>query len=293
MHEAKAKGKKQYAHYSDAFNTQVSRRYKIVQALEKVIMNKEMYLVYQPKVTTDTNKIVGFESLVRWESEELGFVGPMEFIDLAEKTGQIIDLGYFIMNKAMIFAKELAVLDPNIIVSINISAKQLIEVNFVERVARIMSEAGVRVQNIGFEVTETAYIGNLEVAEVTLKSLSKLGIKIYLDDFGTGYSSLGYLDRLPINCLKIDKAFIDKIHINDKSKHMLKVILGLSSTLGIECVAEGVELKEQFEILKEEGCELIQGYYFDRPLSRVEALRKVGHIYNQNVPLENDIEGRD
>ena len=191
---------------------------------------------------------------------------------MAEQTGSIIVLGRFIIEESCKFARKAILKDPDIIVSINISSVQLRKYDFESELLKIIDRYQIPSRNIGIEITETAIIFNLERAKAILNRLRKLGITVFLDDFGTGYSSLSHLSILPIDVLKIDKSFIDHIEKDAKQRNLVKHIITLAKSMGLKVVAEGVEVEEQFEILKSYKCEIIQGYYFYRPLDYVEAL---------------------
>lgn len=269
-----------YAIHDEQYIQKMDRRFRIVQLISKAINQEEFYLMYQPKVCITTGKLIGFEALVRWESTEIGAIYPSEFIEISEQTGQIISLGHYIMKKAMEFAKEIAKIDDSLIVSINLSPKQLIENDFLDQLKAILLLTGVSTKNIAFEITETAYIENMDQCKRVLEYLNTIQIQIYLDDFGTGYSSLSYLHQLPIHVLKIDKYFIDLLTESIESRELLEAILIMARRLNLKTIAEGVETKEQFVILKELQCDLIQGYYFDKPLNYSIAIDQVGKVYN-------------
>jgi diguanylate cyclase (GGDEF)-like protein len=261
--------------YNSEYRKEVKRRLKISSELENAIERKEIYLNYQPKVNSITEKIIGFESLVRWNSKKMGIISPNEFIEIAEQSGYIIKLGKYIIEGACKFIKKAVIFNDDIIVSVNISGIQLLSDNFENLFLNIVDKYEIPKKNIGIEITETAVIENLEKAKQVLNNLHDVGITIYLDDFGKGFSSLNYLNNLPINVLKIDKSFIDNIVVDNKQLALVKNIIILSKELGLEIVAEGVETKEQFLKIKELKCDMIQGYYFYKPCSEIEALEKI------------------
>ena len=258
--------------YSANYRIEAEKSIRLSQELENALLNKEIYLDFQPKISSETKKIVGYEALVRWNSSELGFVSPLDFIRIAERTGYIIVLGRFIIEESCRFAKKAIEKNSDIIVSINISSVQLKKYNFENELLKIIDSHEVPRRNIGIEITETAIILDLERTQKILRNIKKSGITIFLDDFGTGYSSLSYLNILPIDVLKIDKSFIDAIEADSKQKNLVKYIIRLAKSMGLRIVAEGVEVEGQFDILKEYECEMIQGYYFYKPLSQEEAL---------------------
>ncbi len=275
MYLTKEKGKNGYQFYNQVHGDEVHKRLMMTNALEKAVARNEIYLVYQPKYRVNPNEIMGFEALVRWESKEYGFISPLEFIDLAEQTGYINLLGRFITEQACHFANRINAGPQSYIVSINISGRQLMEEGFHDDFMSILQKTDTDPSYIGIEVTETSFMTRIQEAEEVANLFRNSGIKIYLDDFGTGYSSLNYLMRLPIDVLKIDKSFIDEITTSDNAYKMLITIINLAKGFELEIVAEGVETKEQYDLLKENDCDMIQGYYLDKPLSLQEALKRV------------------
>lgn len=258
--------------YSDVFKRKLGDRLVMMGHLKKAIELGELYMVYQPIVDSFHGHVVSYESLVRWKSPVYGFVAPNVFIDMAESTGYIIELGRFIYQQAISFAKDVADTNEDVTVSINISPKQLLEDSFSEKFIDTIKEAGVHPGNIAIEITESVYIDTMDKAIQVLSKLRDVGIKVYLDDFGTGYSSLNYLENLPIDYLKIDKSFVDKIGIEEQSKSMIPIFKSISENLQIDIIAEGVETQVQLEALQHFGCDLVQGYLFSKPLRIDEIL---------------------
>lgn len=230
--------------------------------------------MYQPQINTRNVKIQSVEALARWNNPKLGSISPDVFINLAERTGLIIDIGLFIFRKA---CEDILATSPNghgaINVSINISPKQLVDINFVESVTQIVSEVGIDIHRITLEITENLVLQDLKMTAIILNELKALKFGISLDDFGTGYSSLSYLNELPITEIKIDRCFINNINSSKQSNALVKAIFAISEAYNISVVAEGVEEKRQFLTLKSYRCDLIQGYYFDKPLT-VEQLQQ-------------------
>jgi diguanylate cyclase (GGDEF)-like protein len=261
--------------YKSEYHEGIEHTTKISNELTKAISNHEIYLNFQPKYNTVTKKIMGFETLVRWESKVLGTVPPLEFITIAEHTGYIIELGYYIFEEACKFTKKVVEKDKDIIVSINISGIQLLENNFEKNILALIDKYEVPRKNIGIEITETSIIEKIDIANSVLESLQQKGLKIYLDDFGTGYSSLNYLAGLSIDILKIDKSFIDYIADDERKLALVINILKIAKDLKLNVIAEGVETQDQYLLLKEYGCDAIQGYYFDKPLSEEMALERL------------------
>lgn len=281
MYKVKEKGKGGIAFHDTAYQELLEKKYRIFSKIKDGIEKREFYNVYQPIVNTDSQEVVGFETLVRWRSDELGVVFPNEFIEVAEQTGQIIDLGYFIIEEALIFLSKVVAINSKLTVSINISTKQLFDIGFVRKLEALIAKYSISVSNVALEVTESVYIENQESARSVLNALQNMGITIYLDDFGTGYSSLSYLDNLPINKLKIDRTFVNSIQEKESSNALLIGIINLAKSLGFDTVAEGVETAQQLKFLKIYECDYIQGYYFDKPLEEVDALKRLNFVYKK------------
>lgn len=280
MHKAKEESKGSMALHDPAYQNKMDRYYKIMNHLPSAIEKKEFYNLYQPKIEIENGQLVGFEALVRWQSIELGMVYPDEFIAVAEQTGQIINLGYYIMEQAMIFAKKAVMHNPDVVVSINLSPRQILDDEFITKTREYIEKTQVQVKNVAFEITETAYIENIDRVTSILDDLKEMGIAIYLDDFGTGYSSLSYLHKLPIQTLKIDKSFIDAIHESTQARDLVSSLMTLAQVLELDTIAEGVETLEQLSILRSLNCQSVQGYYFDRPLLEPQAIKAFDKKYS-------------
>ncbi|MCG7974279.1 MAG: EAL domain-containing protein, partial [Candidatus Thiodiazotropha taylori] len=209
----------------------------------------------------------GCESLLRWKSRVLGEVSPMEFIPVAEKSGLINSLGKWVLQQAVSKAKELLQIDPELKMAVNISASQLRSDDFLSSLLEICGEQRVPANSIELEVTESMLMEKAESTMKLLKSLANHGFHMAIDDFGTGYSSLAYLNWMPVSVIKIDREFVRDIHQNEKHRKVCVSIIRLASSLDIKTVAEGVESGEQLRILQQEGCDMIQGYHYSRPLS--------------------------
>lgn len=237
---------------------------------------------YQPIVDIADGKIKKFEALIRWQAAESGYIPPSVFIKLAEENGLILPIGDWIMKKSCLFAAQLASMGhADISVSINISPIQLKQKDFVEKIKDILSETNVKARRIELEITESILIDSVEASLKKLHELKSLGVSISLDDFGQGYSSLTYLRMLPINTLKIDKAFLDHMSI-DRNGQIISTIIELAHRMEVEVVAEGVETQEQLRFLHENECDQAQGYFFSRPVPETEALDLIQQRYSTN-----------
>jgi len=273
MYLAKKEGKANQKRYKNHMSDELKNEYILVGSLKEAYDNHEFTLNYQPIMKADGSEIVGFESLIRWQSSTHGYVPPTEFIPLAESSGLIIPIGYYIIETAVKFAKKLiAILKYDFKVSINISVIQFYEDDFAERLLSIIQSEGIDTKYIKIEITESVMINTYDAIIEKLKFLREKGLSISLDDFGTGYSSLSYLHELPIDELKIDKIFVDDINELTIKSPLIDATITLAKSFGLTTVAEGVELKEQVAYLESKGCDLIQGYYFSKPMLELDAL---------------------
>jgi EAL domain-containing protein (putative c-di-GMP-specific phosphodiesterase class I) len=244
---------------------QALRRLDLGNDLRRAIEQGELRLSYQPKVLLGTDSITGVEALVRWEHPERGLILPDEFIPLAEETGAIVPLGWWVLREACRRAREWGEQYPPALplgVSVNVSGKQFQEADLVRGLAGILQEVGLEPSRLQLEITESVVMADTEYAADMLRGLKGLGVKIAVDDFGTGYSSLSFLRRFPLDELKIDKEFVDGLGRSDQDEAIVRLVIDLSHALGLEAVAEGVETAEQLARLREMGCDQAQGYYF-------------------------------
>ncbi|RCW63736.1 EAL domain-containing protein [Saliterribacillus persicus] len=275
MYNAKTSGRNRVQLYNQSINQYNYRQVHLENQLNKALEKKEFYLLFQPIYNANTMKIIGFEALIRWKSEELGEVMPNDFIPVAEENGTIIAIGEWVLREACYFLKDL---DPSMKIFVNISSKQLNHMLFLEKVEQILNESNCVADRLCFELTETAMLEDLEHSKKALYKLNKLGIHLSLDDFGTGYSSLSILNDLPIQILKIDKSFIQQMESGQKNKAIVEAIVQLSHKLSIEVVAEGVENKKQLDILLDMKLDYLQGYYFKKP-----SLINTFSVYKRNA----------
>jgi EAL domain-containing protein (putative c-di-GMP-specific phosphodiesterase class I) len=273
MYDAK-KRKNTYAFYNEILQKEALFKADIEQELRGALQNNEIWMVYQPQTYTNTQKIYGVEALVRWKNERLGFVGPDKFISVAEKSGRILELGEYIFRKSLEEIGDLKrELDIDFRLSINISVAQFMQKEFLKRCLKIIDEYGFDKKSLTFEVTESMMIERTDKILPILNAIKDEGIEISMDDFGTGYSSLSTLRELPIDELKIDKSFIDVILSDTKEEVLVENIINIGKNFKMKTLAEGVEDEEQFKKLQSLSCDIIQGYYFSRPL-RVEELKE-------------------
>ncbi|MDF2593676.1 MAG: sensor-containing diguanylate cyclase/phosphodiesterase [Clostridia bacterium] len=277
MYTAKALGKNNYIFFNPEMCLELERKIKIESILRQALINNSFELYYQPQVDVKNKKIVGFEALLRLNSEEMGFIPPNEFIPIAEESGLIKEIGLWCLKSACLKNKEWReqgyVFET---ISVNISAVQFEQGNFIEMVINTLEETGLRPEFLEVEITESVLMKSLQKNIETLERLRKIGIKIALDDFGTGYSSFNYLRKLPIHTLKIDKSFIDGICSSRKEQAIAHGIIQLAHQMSLQVVAEGVEKEEQLATLRAKECDKVQGYLFSKPLpaDKAEELMK-------------------
>jgi EAL domain-containing protein (putative c-di-GMP-specific phosphodiesterase class I) len=270
MYVAKRNGKGRYEMYQPKMHEDAVRLLEIEVGIREGLEMRQFEVFYQPIVDTHTGKLIGAEALVRWNHPSRGLLAPLEFIGVAESTGLIIPLGAQVLNDAILQTqqwRQVGVVDGEFYISVNLSAHQLQEDDLVASVARALDASGLPPESLVLEVTESALIENLALTVPRLVELRALGVRLAIDDFGTGYSSLSYLADLPINFVKIDKSFIDRIASGAEGSAVVRGVIDLSRAMGFTCIAEGVEHEVQRHILDDLGCDYIQGYLFGRPAS--------------------------
>jgi diguanylate cyclase (GGDEF)-like protein/PAS domain S-box-containing protein len=267
MYSSKETGKSKYTFFSEDMNQSVVKRMRLYSQLRNAMDRKEFELYYQPQIHVKTSEIRGFEALIRWNNPVEGLVSPAKFIQACEETGLIVPLGLWVLETACLKAKDFIASGlEDMIMSVNISVVQLIQGNFTESIREILRKTGLDPSHLELEVTESILIESIDMHIEKLRELKKIGIHIALDDFGSGYSSLNYLRRLPLNVLKIDKSFIDFIHTDTESEGLVATIIDIAGNMGLEVIAEGVELQEQRDLLVSRGCSWMQGYLVAKPL---------------------------
>lgn len=266
-------GGNDFAIYDAAMGLAASNTLRMITELQHAVENEELRLYYQPKVDTESGRLVGMEALVRWVHPARGMISPMEFIPVAEDTGMIVAIGRWVLREAcrQNATWQQAGLRP-IRVAVNLSARQFRSDNLPEEVNAALAEAGLPASSLELEITESMVMEDPERVIDLLDKIRTRGIHLSLDDFGTGHSSLAYLKRFPIDCVKIDRAFIKDMPGNTDDVAIAKTIVAMAKALDLTTVAEGVETAEQLEILKDMGCDQIQGYLFSRPLPAEEFL---------------------
>lgn len=283
------KKKNHYLFFSKTVHHQLMRDIEIEQALHYAIMNEEISMVYQPQLDRN-QKLFGVEALVRWNSKKLGNIPPDQFIPIAEKNGLMPKLGLYIMHKAM---QEISTLQTRenlqFKLSINVSVRQLIQVDFIEKLMDACEKYVNEQLAITIEITESLFIESLDNLLPIFQKMKANAIALSLDDFGTGYSSLSMLKAVPLDELKIDKSFVDYIAKNSGDEAMVKSIINMGKNLGLLVLAEGVEDKAQVDLLKEAGCDIFQGYYFSKPLALNE-LALFAKAHQKEIPIPTNKE---
>lgn len=278
MYSAKNSGKNSYRIFNSSMEDEVNRKNEIIAILQEALANEEIYLVYQPQADVVTGKIIGYEALMRLNSSIAGYIPPSDFIPIAEECGIIDELGDWALFEACSFNKRLMNegFEP-IVVSVNVSTAQLGGNHLITTLERVAEETGMPLKYLEIEITESILMNDLDHNLDLIHQIKNMGAKIALDDFGTGYSSFNYLTQIPINTLKIDKAFIDGICNNEKDRYIADTIISLAHKMDIRVIAEGVEDINQLHILQEQMCDVIQGYYFSRPIEEddfIELMQK-------------------
>jgi diguanylate cyclase (GGDEF)-like protein/PAS domain S-box-containing protein len=274
MYVAKRNGKGRYEMYRPKMHEDALKLLETEVGIREGLETDQFEVFYQPIVNTHTGRLIAAEALVRWNHPSRGLLAPIEFIGVAEDSGLIVPLGAQVLRAAtrqgQLWRRE-GVVDDDFYVSVNLSAHQLQESDLVNSVSQALEESGLPPEGLVLEVTESALIENLAVTVPRLLALRALGVRLAIDDFGTGYSSLSYLSDLPINFVKIDKSFIDRIDSGPEGSAVVRGVIDLSRAMGFTCIAEGVEQEVQRHILDELGCDYLQGYLFGRPANRTDA----------------------
>lgn len=280
MYRVKNNGRNNYEFYIPGMNKEAYEDLIIENNLHYALQNKELILYYQPKFNALTGKIIGMEALIRWQNPKLGIVPPIKFIGLAEETGLIVSIGRWVLRAAS--EQNKAWQDaglPPMRVAVNLSVRQFEEENLTEVVKNVLEETGLEPKYLELEITETMAMKNMELIVKTLRELRELGVHIALDDFGTGYSSLKYLRNIPIDTLKIDRAFINDINSNPSYSAIIDAIIEIAKRLNLGIIAEGVETNEQSKFLIDKKCYEMQGFLFSKPVSK-EEFEKMLFQYN-------------
>jgi len=281
MYRAKARGRDNYQFFSDEMNVELTRQLAIEGELRKALLQQQFSLNYQPKINMATGELVGYEALIRWNHPESGSISPSEFIPVAEDSGLILPLGEWVLRQACQHIREF--LDNGLLpadgrVSVNLSPRQFHEPNLVALITDLIKTSGINSQHLELEITESLLMENLDATIAVLYQLKELGVILAIDDFGTGYSSLNYLKRLPIHMLKVDRSFVMDIPQDRDDMEITSAVIAMAHKLGLQVVAEGVEVSEQADFLKENLCDFAQGFFYGKPMSVKELYEEVVSI---------------
>ncbi|HET6681899.1 MAG TPA: EAL domain-containing protein [Gemmatimonadaceae bacterium] len=273
MYRAKSAGRARYEMFDRAMHAEALARLQTERDLRVAVEREEFELFYQPLVSIDTGVVVGVEALLRWRHPEQGLIAPLQFVPVAEDTGLIVPIGRWVLRSACRQAKqwhdELALSEP-LALSVNLSVREFAQADLVKEIVSVLEETGFPAQSLQLEITESALIDHGNPAVNTIAELRSMGIRIHLDDFGTGFSSLSYLNRIPLDALKIDRAFTSAIDTEPRSRDLVRAIVELGRALGLGTVAEGVTRENQLGMLRAMGCRFAQGFLFSPPVPASE-----------------------
>lgn len=267
MRQAKHEGRNTFRYFTERLNTNSIEFLNIAHGMRDALANNQFVLFYQPQIESRSGKIIGAEALIRWNHPDQGMIPPVQFIEIAEQTGLIVDIGEWVLTEACRQAKAWQQEGlPPIVMAVNVSVLQFRRGNIDKLIQRTLTDTGLEPRFLEIELTESIMLHNIEEMQELLKKLKSDGISISIDDFGTGYSSLAYLKKLNIDRLKIDKSFVRDIATDPNDKAIIKAIAQMAHTLNLKVIAEGVEDKLMLENLQECQCDEVQGYYFARPM---------------------------
>ena len=283
MYRAKEKGKGRYEVFDSVMYTQALKQLQIENDLRQALERQELKLYYQPIFCLSTNKLTGFEALVRWHHPQRGVVSPADFIPIAEDTGLIVPIGEWVLHEACqqmnVWQAQFPSATP-LNISVNLSLKQLKESDFLLKIDRILAQTGLNGEGLKLELTESMLMDNCEEFIAILSELRAKGIHLSIDDFGTGYSSLSYLHHFPVNNLKVDRSFVSRIGEQGNNRQIIQTIITLAHQLGMKAIAEGVETSIQLNQLQALNCDEAQGYLFSKPMSQDAAEALIAAQYN-------------
>ena len=271
LYRAKDAGGGEYCRFEPTLHASAEERRQLEVSLRQALGRNELILHYQPVVDARKETVVSFEALVRWNSEDHGFVSPGKFIPLAEDTRLIVPIGNWVLRQACLEARNWP---EDVKVNVNVSPEQLLEPDFPQQVIEALASSGLRPERLEIEVTESIFVRDAAVARNALEQAMALGCSIALDDFGTGYSSLGYLRKLRFSTIKVDRSFVQGASQgSNESLAIINAVVAMAKSLDMTTTAEGVESAEEAELIRNLGCDKIQGFYFGRPMSSLDARR--------------------
>lgn len=270
MYRAKDQGGNAYQYYSSDMSVKALERLSLDTSLRRALEREEFCLYFQPQIELASNRITGFEALLRWQHPELGLMNPLEFISLLEETGLIVPVGDWVLEQSCRWVAPWQQYGP-LRISVNLSGRQFRELALHQRVMQILETSGLKPELLELEITESVLMQGDSISSDNITALDGVGVRFAIDDFGTGYSSLSYLKRFPIKTLKIDRAFIRDVKTDQDDAAIVTAIIVMAKNLGLDVVAEGVETPEQLAFLREAGCDQVQGFLVSRPLPQHEA----------------------
>jgi EAL domain-containing protein (putative c-di-GMP-specific phosphodiesterase class I) len=275
MYRAKENGKARTEMFDSGMHAKAVSRLQLEHDLRQAVEQKEFCVYYQPIIALETKHLAGFEALVRWNHPRRGVVSPADFVPVAEETGLIVPIGQWVLEEACKKVREWQLASPghrSLSLSVNLSGRQVAQPDVVDQIQHALQASNLQPHHLKLEITESVVMENAEAAAHTFKQLRALGVQLSIDDFGTGYSSLSYLHRFPLNYLKIDRSFVNRM-TSDGDDAIVRTIATLARNLGMEVIAEGIETEEQYKKLKALGCEFGQGFLFSRPVTVDAAFR--------------------
>ncbi len=287
---AKARGRSRFEIFDAAMRAQAITRMEMETDLRRALERQEFCLHYQPILSLTTGSIIGFEALVRWQHPTRGLVSPAEFIPVAEETKLIVPLGAWVLREACTHMSDWQKQfpsDPPLLISVNVSTRQFLQADLVAQVSQVLAETGLPATSLKLEITESAIMDDPEAAAKLLAQLRAIGIQVGIDDFGTGHSSLSYLHRFPVDTLKIDRSFVNRIEASDEHAEIVQAIVTLAHNLNMDVVAEGVETAVQSGLLRSMSCEYGQGYLFSKPVAQDAVANLL--IANKRSPIEQPV----
>lgn len=267
-------GKKQGLHYEffvPAMKELIEKGLEMEKIIRKGLDGNWFYMMYQPQFTLNEKKLRGFESLIRMKTPDGKFVSPGDFIPVAERTELIMLIDEYVLNQVMKDLREYVLCNTDVVVSVNVSAKNICKKDFSDRVIDLLKKHNFPAKNLEIEITEYCIVNSIDITLANIEKLHAAGVQIALDDFGTGYSSLSYLTKIPVDLLKIDKSLVDEIETDKRSHEFVKSVVTIGHRIGCEVICEGVEQEKQLELLKEAEVDFIQGYVWGKPLSLDDA----------------------
>jgi EAL domain-containing protein (putative c-di-GMP-specific phosphodiesterase class I) len=287
LYTAKDRGRGNYQFYTNEMNARLHERVDLERALRQALDNNELFVEYQPCFDLQTMRTVSFEALIRWRTTDGTYIPPSRFIPIAEQSNLIVEIGTYVLRRVCVqlseWQRERLPLVP---VSVNISVRQIETTPLASMVTRLAQELGIDASLLHFEITESVAMQNSQQQLGALQALRNLGSRILIDDFGTGYSSLSYLKHLPIDTLKIDRAFVRDMASDSNDAAIVRAIVGVAKSLGLMLVAEGIESAEQLECLRKLGCECGQGFFFSPPVSADVCRDVLWHLRGPRAALE-------